>query len=265
MPDPTRPPSLLARPLVARLAYLFGAAAIVVAIVLTRAPGTAASPGPLDIHTTSAGVQVDPPQITVTGVGDVYGTPDTLNVQMDVSSQASHASAALSQNESETSSLIQTLTGAGVSQSDIQTASLSIEPVYGSDGDQITGYEVDETVAVTLRDLSTAGSVLDAAARSVGDDIRVESMSLSISDTSSLMAQARAEAMTDAKTRASQLASGAGASLGAIVSVTDNTQTSTAPPISYGESVPAASPAVPVQAGSEQLSVSVTVVYQLGS
>jgi hypothetical protein len=181
---------------------------------------------------------------------------------MDVSSQASHASAALSQNESETSSLIQTLTGAGVSQSDIQTASLSIEPVYGSDGDQITGYEVDETVAVTLRDLSTAGSVLDAAARSVGDDIRVESMSLSIS---SLMAQARAEAMTDAKTRASQLASGAGASLGAIVSVTDNTQTSTAPPISYGESVPAASPAVPVQAGSEQLSVSVTVVYQLGS
>ena len=88
-------------------------------------------------------------------------------------------------------------------------------------------------------------------------------MSLSISDTSSLMAQARAEAMTDAKTRAGQLASGANSTLGAIVSITDNTQTST-PPVSYAVGAPEASSAVPVQAGSEQLSVSVTVVYQLG-
>jgi len=264
MPDPARPTSLLARPLVARLAYLLGAAAIVVAIVLTRAPGSAASAAPGEIDTTSASVQTTPPEITVTGVGDVYGTPDTLDVEMDVSTQATHASDALSQNESETGSLIQTLTGGGVSQNDIQTASLSIEPVYGSDGDSITGYEVDETVAVTLRDLSTAGSGLDAAARAVGDDIRIESMSLSISDTSSLMAQARAEAMTDAKTRASQLASGAGASLGAIVSVTDNTQ-ATSPTPTYDVGAPEASSAVPVESGSEQLSVSVTVVYQLSS
>jgi hypothetical protein len=127
---------------------------------------------------------------------------------MDVASQATHASDALSQNERETNSLIQTLSGSGVNQSDIQTASLSIDPVYGSDGQSITGYQVDETVAVTLRDLSTAGTVLDAAARSVGDDIRIESMALSISDTSSLMAQARAQAMADAKTKAGQLASG---------------------------------------------------------
>ena len=87
-------------------------------------------------------------------------------------------------------------------------------------------------------------------------------MSLSISDTSSLMAQARAQAMTDAKTRAGQLATGAGATLGAVISVTDDTQTSTTSPVSYA-GLPAASTSVPVQAGSEQLSVSVTVVYQL--
>jgi uncharacterized protein YggE len=90
-------------------------------------------------------------------------------------------------------------------------------------------------------------------------------MALSISDTSSLMAQARAQAMADAKTKAGQLASGAGVALGAIVSITDNTQTSTTPPISYAVGAPEAGSAVPVQAGSEQLSVSVSVVYQLGS
>ena len=68
----------------------------------------------------------------------MHGTPDTLNVQMDVASQATHASDALSQDESETNSLIQTLSGSGVNQSDIQTASLSIDPIYGSDGQSIT-------------------------------------------------------------------------------------------------------------------------------
>jgi uncharacterized protein YggE len=264
MADPTTRPAPVSPPVATRLIYLLGVAAVVAALLLTRSPGSAAPPAALDLHTTSAAVQVGPPEITVTGVGDVYGTPDTLNVQMDVSSQATHASDALSQDESETNSLIKTLTGSGVHQSDIQTASLSIEPVYGSDGNSITGYQVDETVTVTLRDLSTAGSVVDAAARAVGDGIRIDSMSLSISDTSSLMAQARAQAMADAKTKAGQLASGAGVALGAIVSITDDTQTSTTPPVPYA-GAPQASSAVPVQAGSEQLNVGVSVVYQLGT
>lgn len=249
--------------LVTQLIYLLGVAALVIAIVLTRSPGAAASPAAVPLQTTSVTAPASPPEITVTGVGAVYGTPDTLNVLMDVSTQAAHASAALSQNESQTSALIQTLSGAGVPANDIQTASLSIYPSYGSDSTSITGYQVDETVAVTLHDLSTAGAVLDAAARSVGDDIRIGSMSLSISDTSSLMAQARAQAMTDAKTRAGQLATGAGATLGAVISVADDTQTSTPAPVAYA-GLPAAAGSVPVQAGSEQLSVSVTVVYQLG-
>jgi uncharacterized protein YggE len=264
MADPDARPSPISRSLATRFTHLLGVAALVVAIVLTRSPGATVSPAAVPLQTTSAGVQASPPEITVIGVGAVHGTPDTLNVQMDVASQATHASDALSQDESETNSLIQTLSGSGVNQSDIQTASLSIDPIYGSDGQSITGYQVDETVAVTLRDLSTAGTVLDAAARSVGDDIRIQSMALSISDISSLMARARAQAMADAKTKAGQLASGAGVALGPIVSITDNTQTSTTPPISYAVGAPEASSAVPVQAGSEQLSVSVSVVYQLG-
>jgi len=271
MPDPTTPPdpaprpSPFARPLVTRLAGLLGVAVIVVAIVLTRSPVTTASPAAVDLSTTSGGVQVAPPEITVTGVGAVYGTPDTLTVEMDVDTQAAHASSALSQNESETSSLIQTLTGSGVGQSDIQTASLSISPTYGPDSEAITGYEVDETVDVTLHDLSTAGAILDAAARSVGDDVRIDSMSLSISDASSLMAQARSDAMADASTKATQLAAGAGTTLGSIVSITDNTQLSqTETQLPEAASGALAGSAVPVEAGSDQLTVSVSVVYQLG-
>jgi hypothetical protein len=265
MSDPSPHNAWYARPLVTLLAALLGVALIVGAVLLTRSPAATASPPAVELSTTGTGVQADTPEITVTGVGEVTGTPDTLTVEMDVDTQSAHASTALSQNESQTGTLIQTLTGSGVSQSDIQTASLSIEPVYGNDSQSITGYEVDETVEVTLHDLSTAGGILDAAARSVGDDVRIDSMSLSISDTSSLMAQARSAAMADASTKATQLAAGAGTTLGPIVSITDNTQlSSTETPLPEAASGALAGSAVPVEAGSDQLTVSVSVVYQLG-
>ncbi|MGA8015052.1 MAG: SIMPL domain-containing protein [Candidatus Dormiibacterota bacterium] len=263
MSDPASPRwSWGSRSHLALAAYLLGAAAIVAALLFTRTtPG--ASPATLDIRTTSSGTAVDPPEITVTGIGLVTGTPDTLTVTFDVDTQAAHASDALSKNETETSQLLGTLTGNGVSQSDIQTVGMSIQPSYGDDG-SITGYEVDETLTVTLHDLTTAGAIIDAASRSVGDDVRIDDMSLSIADSSSLMAQARQAAMADAQSQASELASGAGTSLGPIVSVSEQS-TPTQTPIPFGLAAPAASSAVPVQPGSQQLSVDVTVVYQLGS
>ena len=96
MSDPASPRwSWGSRSHLALAAYLLGAAAIVAALLLTRTtPG--ASPATLDIRTTSSGTAVDPPEITVTGIGLVTGTPDTLTVTFDVDTQAAHASDALS-------------------------------------------------------------------------------------------------------------------------------------------------------------------------
>ncbi|HXZ99729.1 MAG TPA: SIMPL domain-containing protein [Candidatus Binatia bacterium] len=251
------------RVILTRLVYLLGAAALVVALILTRSPGGAATPATLDIHTTGSGVSVDPPQLTVDGVGQVTGIPDTLTVTLDVDTQAASASAALSRNESETAALISTLTGSGVSQGDIQTTDLYINPDYS--GNSISGYEVDETITVTLHDLTKAGGIIDAASRSVGNDIRIEGMSLSFADDSTLMAQARQAAMADAQTKASQLAAGAGTSLGPIVSVTEQTNSDQTPYPMAAAGVAGSSLSVPVQAGTQQVSVTVTVVYQLGS
>ena len=104
MPDPAARPSPISRPLATRLVYLLGVAAGVATLVLTRSSGSAAPPAALDLHTASAAVQADAPEVTGPGVGLVFGTPDMLNVQMDVDTQGTHASDALSQNESETNS-----------------------------------------------------------------------------------------------------------------------------------------------------------------
>jgi uncharacterized protein YggE len=241
-----------------------GVAVVVSALFLTRTSAAQSAPtASLDIHSTSAGVQVDTPQITVVGTGDVRGVPDTLTVTIGASSQAPHATEALSANSAKTQALVGSLTGSGVATGDIQTGSLSIEPTYGYGGQTISGYQVDETVTVVLHDLTRAGAILDAAARQVGDAVRIQGMSLSISDASALMGAARKQAVENARTRAQQLATGAGSSLGAIRTITE--QSSYGPmPMPMAGSMDGAAKAIPVQPGSQQLSVSVTVVYQLG-
>ena len=204
--------------------------------------------------------------IEVTGNGEVTGTPDTLTVQMAVSTKAPSATAALDRNNTEMTSLEAALTGAGVKTADLQTNNLDVSPNYDSDG-TITSYGAEDDLTVTLRDIAQSGTVIDAAAHSVGNDVQIQAISFSISNTSSLLKAARVQAMRNAEAEASDLASGAGASLGPVVRITDQEQITTPPPREFfgaSSNAPAAKSAVPVQPGSEQLSVQVDVIYELG-
>ncbi len=206
--------------------------------------------------------------VEVTGTGTVTGTPDTLTVQLGVQTKAATATAALDQNNAEMATLQSSLTTAGVATKDLQTSNLSLSPNYDSNGN-VTGYVVQDDLSATLRDLSSAGAVIDAAAHSVGNDVQIQGISFSISDTSGLLKQAREQAMQDAAAKAANLATGAGAGLGAVVKVTDQENLQSPVPMNFqamraAPSAGASAP-VPVQAGSQQLSVQVDVVYQLTS
>ena len=205
--------------------------------------------------------------VEVTGTGTVTGTPDTLTVQLAVQTKAASATAALDQNNAEMATLQSTLTAAGVATKDLQTSNLSLSPNYDNNG-SVTSYVVQDDLSATLRELTSAGAVIDAAAHAVGNDVQIQGISFSISDTSGLLKQAREQAMQDAAAKAANLAAGAGASLGAVVKVTD--QENLQSPVPMYAALKAASAAgaaapVPVQAGSQQLSVQVDVVYQLTS
>lgn len=202
--------------------------------------------------------------ITVTSTGQVSGTPDTLTLQIGVSATGSTASATLDQASTEMSTLQAVFLSHGVTHSQLQTSGLNVSPNYDSGG-VITGYSANEELTVTLHDLSSAGALIDDASHAVGNFGHIDGIQFSISNTSALLAAARAQAMQNAHVEAQQLASGAGVSLGPIKSVTDEEQ---APqPVYYGQTfAPAAASAgaaVPVQAGKQSLSIQVQVVYQL--
>ncbi len=231
--------------------------------------GSAATPSAsaLRVSTAAATTPGAPagPTITVSGHGDIEGTPDTMTVMMGVQTGDQSAQSALEHNNSRAQAMIDALKSHGVADKDIQTTDLSVSPNYDNQG-HVTGYIAANTVTAKLHDLSKAGAVIDAAAATAGNDIRLQGISFSIDDTSALVAQARTKAVKDALAQAHQLADAAGVKVGAIRSIDDtNSQVITPTPYATFGAARAAADSVPVQAGTQKLSVDVSVVVDIAS
>jgi len=162
--------------------------------------------------------------IAVSGTGEVYGTPDTLQMRFGVSVLRPTVEQAVGDAAALAEGLIASLGSAGVAADDIQTANYSINPEYDYSSDQrrLIGYRVDNTVVAKIRDLDSAGSVIDATVSSVGDEIQVSGVSFSIEDDTELIAAARTAAWDDALAKAEQLATLAGIELGEAVMISES-------------------------------------------
>jgi uncharacterized protein len=207
------------------------------------------------------------PTIAARGVGEVKGTPDTLRVVLGVETQAVSAKDALAQNNAKANSLVDTVKQHNVEAKDIQTSQLSINPTYDNQGRRITGYQVNNTVTVTLHDIAAAGGLIDAAAGAVGDAVRVQSIGFTIDDDSSLKAEARTQAVHQAQLQAEQMAKAAGVKLGGIRLITEIPANSPTPYPNYdlakgAVSAPAAASA-PIMPGQQELSLTVDVVWDI--
>ena len=206
------------------------------------------------------GAQSRPGRITVTGTGTVTGTPNQLVLSMGVQVNGGSVSAALAQANQATDSVTAALQGLGVASADIQTSGLSIYPSYSDRSQVPDGYQVTESLTATLKQLDKAGQQIQAAADAGGNAITVSNVSLNLTDDGPLLAIARANAMKDARAKAEQFARAAGEQLGQVVSIAQ--ASSSSPPVfTQLPSASAGSAAVPISPGSQQVSVSVTVVY----
>lgn len=212
--------------------------------------------------------QAAPPErtITVTGSGMVTLTPDTAYVSIGVHTQDASASAAINANNSRAEAVIRAIRSFGVEERDIQTTNFSIypQPVYDDNYNQIgVTYVVDNTVYVTVRDLDVLGELLDASVRAGATTIG--SISFDVADRTEALSQARLAAVENARRQAEELASATGVTLGEVQTISYYDST----PLPYTDfarlNAPMAEMAasVPVQAGTLQITTTVTIVYSL--
>ena len=204
------------------------------------------------------------PGITVGGRANVAGTPDTLRLDLSVVATASSVSEALAAANRSADAVQKSLLGNGVEKKDLQTSGLNVQPDYdysSSGTPRLKGYRVSESVSAKLRNLSRAGDAIGKAVGAGGNAVRVDGISLDLEDTGALVSSARDKAFADARTKAEQYAKVAGRSLGDVVSIAEDV--ATASPISMPASSAMGKASVPIQPGSQDVSVSVTVVFAM--
>ena len=200
------------------------------------------------------------PQITVIGSGTIEATPDTATVNIGVETNAPSTQEALNQNNQQTQAVIDQIKNLGVDEKDIQTSGFNIYPTYNTDGQQITGYNVSNTVTVKIRDLANAGTLLDQVV-SAGAN-RIYGISFSVDDPTALYDQAREAAVAEARARAEKMAKAAGVSVGKVLVITESLgSTPVVMPIAAGMMADASK--VALQPGSSSFTAQVQVTFEL--
>ena len=230
---------------------------VLIAILLSACgPATTFSSNAAPAHT-----------LTVSGVGKVSLKPDIAYIYVGVHTEKPTAAESVAENNANTQRLIDALKAAGVDAKDIQTSNFSIwqNNQSGPDG-KITSstYAVDNTVYLTVRKLEQLGDLLDTAVKSGANN--VNSIQFDVADKTQAMSDARSEAVKAAKKQAEELASAAGVSLGGIQSI--QYFDATPSPVFMGKGMGgggavAADAAVPINPGQMDISVTVTVAYDI--
>jgi len=211
-----------------------------------------------------AASETQPRTLSVTGTGKSYLVPDIAYIYIGVHTENAEASKAVAENTSRSQKVTEALKKFNIAAKDIQTTNFSIYPQQQFDPQgKVTGilYVVDNTVYVTLRDLTKIGDLLDAVVNAGANTI--SGINFDVEDKTAALAEARAAAVADAKKQAEELAKAAGVTLGEIMYI--STFTSTPYPIYDGRGGAGAAmlAAVPIAPGQTVLQVDVSVTYML--
>ncbi len=248
-----------------RRSFLLAAAALSAMVPLTGQAQTLSS-GPV----VAAGNTL----LSVAAEGKSTRTPDLAVFNAGVTTQATTAGEALTENARRMTAVIASLRKAGIAERDIQTSNLSVNPVYGqpkrmADGSVeqqdpiIIGYQATNQVSVRQRKLDSYGKVIDTLVANGANQVNGPSFQIDNSDAA--MDEARLEAMKKARARADLYAKAAGLRVVRVLTISENAGWSPPQPqVMFARADMASAPkSSPVAAGELEMTVTINVSYEL--
>lgn len=165
-----------------------------------------------------------PRTITVVGEGTVNIKPDVAQANIGVEVVEATVKEASSQAKDVMEAVLAALQEAGIEEKDIQTSGYSIwaDRSFGPEGpggEESVRYRVSNNVFVTIRDLESVGSVLDAAIEAGANNIY--GVNFSLDDSTAVESTARERAVQDARAKAEELAELNGVQVGNVISISE--------------------------------------------
>jgi uncharacterized protein YggE len=207
-----------------------------------------------------------PRTLSVNGSAQASLTPDIAYISVGVHTENKSATESVDANNAQVQQIVDALVGKGVDAKDMLTTNFSISPQdeWSPDGQKIgTKFVVDNTIYITLRDISKIGDILGAAVEAGANN--VYGIQFDVSDKTALLASTRQAAVENARKQAEELAQAAGVSLGEVQNISYynsypvpvyDMKGGTAMGIGGGGSVP-------ISAGQMTLNVDVNIIYEI--
>ena len=164
------------------------------------------------------------PTLSIDGQGTGTAAPDMATVTIGVTTQGKDAAKAQNDNAWVSNQIQAAVRGLGIEEKDIQTRNYSFYPNYSTDKDhrnEVTGYTVNNSVIVVVRDIKLTGKVIDAALSNGANEIN--SLDFSASDTKAVRKVALLNAIQDARDKADIIAKGLGKRIVGIQNVSEST------------------------------------------
>jgi uncharacterized protein YggE len=200
----------------------------------------------------------------VSGTGRVTVVPDIAAINIGVRSEAENVTDALDTNTAQANRISRALQELGIEEDDIQTSNFNVYPSdrYDPMTGQVEGryFVVENTVNVTVRDLTSLGAVLTAVVEAGANNIY--GINFNVEDREAAVAEARKLAIEDAKAKAQAIAEESGVELGEIISI--SVYSGYTPTIYYDAKGGAYSEAaVPIAAGTLSITMEASLTYSI--
>ncbi|HBI34107.1 MAG TPA: hypothetical protein DEA43_02775 [Candidatus Moranbacteria bacterium] len=208
---------------------------------------------------------------SVVGSGTVYAKADIANISVGLKTGARKTAAeATKESTNKMNNIISELKKLKMEEKDIKTSDYNLNPIYNytqDKGQELTGYEVTQTLNLKIRDLEKIGDVIAKTTEQGANQIG--NINFTIDDEFVLKNQARELAIKKAKEKAEMIAAQAGMKLGSIKNVTENSDVLARPVYSNTKVDMAAGngkeeiASPEIQTGQNEIRVDVTVTYEV--
>lgn len=226
----------------------------------------------------------------VSGDGKVVAVPDVAEFSFSVITEGGTDIAKLQQdNTTKVNKAIAFVKQQGVADKDIRTSSYQLDPRYQNTvcnsgpyynsgatvcpPPAIVGYTVQQMVLVKVRDFNKLGGLVSGVVTAGANS--VSQLNFTVDDRTALENQARAEAIAKAKAKAKDIARAGGFSLGRLLTINENgvwpmmykemnaRSAVMNQDMAYGMGGAAAVPAPAIEPGSQEISVTVNLEYEI--
>lgn len=236
-------------------------------------------------YVNSYGKSIEPSSFrsfSVSGDGTATAIPDVAAFSFQVITQGGKDIGSLQAKNTEAANkAIAFLKSEGVETEDIKTQYYNVDPRYETydcskmaaieptrsavscPPSSIVGYTVSQSVGVKIRDFDKIGNIMSGIVESGAN--QVGSLSFTIDDPTKIQAEARAEAISKAREKAEEVAEAGGFKVGRLLGMQEGYDRYSAYKSSAGgyslDSSYAPSPTI--EPGSQEISVSVTMQYEI--